>query len=276
MPDVESYQRNGFTVTIWYDEDGESPRGEQEYAVSGLVMWGRNYNFPNDAGINLDDFHGWGEIAERLLKPYAVTDGDDADTVVARFATEQEGSEHITGLWGSDDDDRYSVNADPVEGGPVLLVLPVWVYEHSSISFSAGSRGWPFDDRWDSAQAGVAYMTAAHWANLMGVDVPWTGSEEQLARATEVLRQEVTTYGQYVNGECYGFTVTDWDGEDVEGPCGGFIGDDGLREEANMAADYAKHTVKCTGWLNRASGEIEHDKPCPVHNLIVEEAVPLD
>lgn len=270
MPTVDSYQRNGFTVTIWYDEDAESPREDQAYAVSGLVMKGRNWNFPNDAGISLDDFSGWGEVTERLMKPYAVTDEDSAE-VLARFASEEEASAYITPLPGAADG-RYGIDA--AEGEPALLVLPVWVYDHSDISFSAGARSWPFDDRWDSAQAGVAYMTAAHWANLDGK--PWTGSDEQVARATEVLQQEVVTYGRYVNGEVYGYTVTDWDGEQVDGPVGGFIGYESAQEEANMAADNEKHTVKCTGTLNRASGEVEHGRPCPVHNLIAEEFAPQD
>jgi hypothetical protein len=275
MTTANSYQRNGFTVEIWYDEDATSPRDQYD-PVSGLVMWGRNYNFPNDAGMPLppdDGFGSWSEVAERLMKPYAVFNeeaDEDHDFVLDRFATWEEARRHIDGpprLMG----DGYVIDA-AWDDGPALLVLPVWVYDHSSISFSAGSRSWPYDDRWDSAQAGVAYLTAAHWRNLKGEDAVWTGSEEEVDFATKLLQREVTTYGQYVNGEVYGFTITDWDGEVIGDPCGDIIGYEFAEEEANMEADNAGHTVKCTGTLCRASGEVEHDGPCPVHNLIMEES----
>lgn len=55
---------NGFTIAIEQDEDTESPRGWSHGCE--LVYGHKRYDFPNDAGINWDEFGGWAEVAEHL------------------------------------------------------------------------------------------------------------------------------------------------------------------------------------------------------------------
>ena len=204
---------NGFTVEIHYDQDGESPRGWTHGCE--LAYSHRRYDFPNDAGVNFDDFGGWAEIAEHL--------------------TETEGA---------------------------LVVLPVNMIDHSGLAFRVG-RGFPEDPGgWDSGQIGLAYVTPKNWEETQGT--PWTGSEADQEQARRLIESDVETYGQYVNGEVYGYVIKDFDGEQVES-LWGMYGYDYAEQEAADVARGLTHEAKCSGTLNRHSGELEHEGPCALH-----------
>jgi hypothetical protein len=66
----------------------------------------------------------------------------------------------------------------------------------------------------------------------------YTGHPSQIRNAEALIRAEIETYGQWVNGECYGYTVTYADGE-VDS-CGGFIGWDSVKEAAEYAASISE------------------------------------
>lgn len=209
MTPLETRTVNGFTVEIHYDPDATSPR-EMDPGV-GMVLYHRQYNFPNDAGIDLDDFDGWGEVRDKLTRDGAV------------------------------------------------YVLPVYMLDHSGIALSVRD----FRDSWDSGMAGIAYVTRQNWKDIQGAE--WTGSEEDRAQAHRLISAEVTLYGQYVNGECYYYVITDTDGEVMEAP-GGYIGWDGIEEDAVSMANSLTHDPKCNGEINRRAGTIEHAADCPVHS----------
>ena len=143
-----------------------------------------------------------------------------------------------------------------------LLVLPVYGYIHSGIALRAGDRIGQFADPWDSGTAGVAYVTPKIWEYL--TDRPWTGSDEDVALATEAITSHVSNFGHYLNGDVYSYRITDWDGEYIDG-CGGFYDIDEVMKEANAAASREVHEPKCTGTLERASGIVVHDRECPIH-----------
>ena len=104
-----------------------------------------------------------------------------------------------------------------------LLVEPIYVYIHSGIAFSVGSPGnWP-DQEWDAGVAGLGYVTKANWAETQGSE--WAGSDEQRARAHELIVGDVDEYGSWANGECYGYIIKDRFGEEYDS-CWGFIGYD--------------------------------------------------
>jgi len=178
----------GLTIEIDHDYDCPSPR-DDDVPGCQLVMWGRNWNFPNDAGIDIGDFTGWPQVEAHLLNE-----------------------------------------------GTVLYSQPVWVYEHSGIAFSTGERTYPFDDRWDSAQCGVAYVTAENWKECQGTE--WAGSDEQKAIAAQMIKGDVELYGWYVNGETYAFCITDASG-DVIDSCAGYLGWEAVEEAAREAAEAA-------------------------------------
>jgi len=117
-----------------------------------------------------------------------------------------------------------------------IMVTPVWVYDHSGVALKAGARTYPFDDKWDSAQVGFAYITQETYQACTGKR--YVGRPAQYAKAQKLIETEVSVYGQWVNGECYGFVITDEHGYTVDS-CGGFIGMDSVIEAAKYAADHA-------------------------------------
>ena len=145
-----------------------------------------------------------------------------------------------------------------------LAVQPVWAYEHGGIALTTGERTYPFTDRWDSGQLGVAYITPANWAEAEGH--PWTGSDADRRRAAAVIAVAVDEYGKYLNGECFGYEVTDPADGEVVAESWGLIGYEYAEQAGREAAEGCAHEVKCTGRLDRRAGEIRHDGPCPLHD----------
>ena len=113
----------------------------------------------------------------------------------------------------------------------VAVILPVHVYEHSGIGLSTSMANYPFNCPWDSGTVGFVVVTKAdirnNW-NIKYVTKKYIDHAEQLAIG------EIETLSQYANGEIYGFTIEDEDGNLVDS-CGGFYGSD---VEENGMADY--------------------------------------
>jgi hypothetical protein len=187
MSAIESYSREGHTVTIHVDYDVESPHDQADPAAMLVLHGGRNYTFPNDAGIDFGEFEGWSAVADELAKRHGA-----------------------------------------------LMLTPVYVYDHSGIALKAGARTYPFDCPWDSAQVGFAYITQETYKAVVGKR--YVGRPSQYKRAAELIEAEVRLYGQYVNGECYAYSIEDADGEFVDS-CGGYIGYEAVTEAANEVID---------------------------------------
>lgn len=112
-------------------------------------------------------------------------------------------------------------------GDRVLAILPLYIYEHGGITMRTGA----FADRFDSGQVGWAYVTRKS-AEKMGC----TGPDWKRDRLEEAIRAEVSSYDDWLTGQCYGYTVTGAQG-DVIDSCWGFVGDlDYVRSEARAAA----------------------------------------
>jgi hypothetical protein len=109
------------------------------------------------------------------------------------------------------------------------ICLPVYMLDHSGVALSTGS----FGDPWDSGQVGWIYVTRDRLLKEYGVK---RLSKRVLAQAEKVLKAEIEEYGQYVNGACYGYIVTDADGEQLDS-CWGFIGSKWAWESGEQAAD---------------------------------------
>jgi hypothetical protein len=143
-----------------------------------------------------------------------------------------------------------------------VVVDYVYVYDHSGVSFTTGERTYPFDDRWDSGNAGLAYVTRSGWKESQGAD--WTGTDEEITQAHALIAGEVEIYGQWAGGECYGYRIIDEYGE-LREDCWSYIGYDNVTQAANSAAAALEHEIKCNGKLDRKAGAIGHDGPCPMH-----------
>ncbi|AEA28901.1 hypothetical protein Psed_6830 (plasmid) [Pseudonocardia dioxanivorans CB1190] len=84
------------------------------------------------------------------------------------------------------------------------VVVPVWGYAHGDLVLHAGERIGCFADRWDSGQAGLAYLARDELATACGGSYP--GDEQ--ARA--YLRGDVETYDQWARGQVVGYIAEQW------------------------------------------------------------------
>lgn len=111
------------------------------------------------------------------------------------------------------------------------LVLPVYLYDHSGIVISTA----PFSCRFDSGQVGHIHTTPEIISDTYGSNSP-----EARASARERLIEEISIYNDYLQGNCWGYSVLR-PGETEPSFCGGFIGDSALedmksQEDSEIAA----------------------------------------
>ncbi len=160
-----------------------------------------------------------------------------------------------------------AVAAYITETEAALIVVPVYMIDHSGLALQAGHDFSDADPgQWDSGQVGFAYVTPQIWQDTQGP--PWTGSEEDREQARRLIAGDVEVYGYYLNGDVYGYTVTDpADGEEVDA-CWGFYGSESAEQAATASAASLTHEPKCSGTLNTRTGQIEHaghGKACSLH-----------
>ena len=105
------------------------------------------------------------------------------------------------------------------------IVLPIYLLDHSSLTLSTES----FNDPWDSGQVGWICVTQEQ------LDAEY-GLNYNDAYLRSILRDEVTTYSAYLNGQCYGWQITLDDGELVDDGYG-FYNIDQCISEANSVVD---------------------------------------
>jgi len=107
----------------------------------------------------------------------------------------------------------------PNGGWSNIIALPLYLYDHCGITISTA----PFACPWDSGQVGWIYVTKPRIREEYGVK---RVSKRLLYEVEAVLRSEVETYDQYLQGFVYGYmTFSLENGELVDGDsCWGFYG----------------------------------------------------
>jgi hypothetical protein len=97
------------------------------------------------------------------------------------------------------------------------VVVGITVYEHSGITMRPGDVTLAFDtQRWDTSFVGYIFDTPKQLKQTMGDDV----TDEQIEKA---LKEEVTLYGSYLEGDVCFYNVEDEETDYVDA-CGGFVG----------------------------------------------------
>jgi hypothetical protein len=79
-----------------------------------------------------------------------------------------------------------------------VVILPVFMLDHSGVTISTR----PFNDPWDSGRVGFIFVTRQKVIENFGAVTP-----ETLSKSKEVLKGEVKTYDQYLQGDIYGFEI---------------------------------------------------------------------
>lgn len=115
----------------------------------------------------------------------------------------------------------------------VVVILPLYLYDHSGLSISTAS--FKCDPQgWDTSAIGYIYITRKQVEKEYGWKVI---TKERREKLITYLKGEVKTYDSYLRGDVWGYTITGPDGENVDG-CWGFYGYDYCREEAKAVVDY--------------------------------------
>ncbi len=102
-----------------------------------------------------------------------------------------------------------------------VVALPLFLYDHSGITMNTTGFSCP----WDSGKVGYIYVDEAKIRkeyNLL--DPSKKIHKDVITKVTEILRQEVKTYDDYLTGNIYGFVIEDKDREHIDS-CWGFYGD---------------------------------------------------
>jgi len=120
--------------------------------------------------------------------------------------------------------------------GEDSCILPVYMYNHSQISFSTT----PFSCPWDSGQVGWIGTNAKRYENLgCEASLP-KDKEERYEYMKKDLECEIDMLSKWSTGEMYGYIKYDSDGEEVDS-CYGYYGDDfvsnGLYEELGLSEE---------------------------------------
>lgn len=98
-----------------------------------------------------------------------------------------------------------------------LIRLPIYIYIHSGIEISTT----PFSCPWDSGFLGYYYVTREKVVSEYGEVTP-----ENIQTAENCAQAELETFGEYLSGEVYRFTI-EKAGEVIDA-CGGFYGEEGI------------------------------------------------
>lgn len=96
--------------------------------------------------------------------------------------------------------------------------LPLWLYDHSGITMSCGSRTYPYNDRWDSGCVGFIFVPKEKAIRNLTVKTPdpTSGSGVKYVMcdesnweeaAIQCMQQEVQTYDQYLTGDVYDYEI---------------------------------------------------------------------
>jgi hypothetical protein len=128
----------------------------------------------------------------------------------------------------------------------VVLIEPLYMYNHSGITIATT----PFGCRFDSGQIGWVFISKESIRKIYGmkqIRTKWL--EENMERLQERLDSDVKVYDDFVSGDCYGYEVVkvteDEDGEEEEesiDSCWGFYGTD---FDKNGLLDYAHNVIDC-------------------------------
>ena len=99
-----------------------------------------------------------------------------------------------------------------------LVIVPLYLYDHSGITMSTGSFSCP----WDSGRVGTIIATRAAILKEYGGQ---RVTKRMIEKARACLEAEVETYDDYIRGLVYGYTITKGDDEEDVESCWGFLGD---------------------------------------------------
>ncbi len=205
MSAVETWARNGHTVALYADLDCESPRDNDCLTGLFLGLPHRSYNI------------GDGQLDGQARYPCPDCPGASCELCGGDGEREPASLTELAAMLKA----KYEAR----------VILPVGMIDHSGVSYYIGGGAHPHDPGgWDSGTCGFIFDTPEKLAAAWGEQVP---TEEQI---TQALTGEIEEYARWASGDCYGYAITDPNGDEVDSSWG-FIGEEYATESANEVAD---------------------------------------
>jgi hypothetical protein len=204
---VERYENDNIAVEVHYDTVEESPRDPAYNDTFGtMVGWHDRYNLSDEDA----DYRGKREFLESMSSQYYLR------TEILERAADYVLLDHIR---------------------KEHIILPVYMHEHGGVKL--GTNVDKFTDKWDSGWVGWIFVSKEDAKREFGVSKL---GKLSFRKAEDLLRSEVETYSNYLNGDVFRVSILEKreDGEEVElDSCGGFYGWDNYQ---NGAMDYVRES----------------------------------
>jgi hypothetical protein len=144
------------------------------------------------------------------------------------------------------------------------IALPIYLYDHSGQTVSTR----PFSCQWDSGLLGIIAVPIEDVKKEYGWKIL---TKKRRTRIEQHLQDEVETYDNYLTGEVYRFEITPADDtDDVIESCGGFYGEDGLKQieaECKAGIDAIHHREAVQRMVNVWKYAIQLCLPFPEYQL---------
>jgi hypothetical protein len=129
------------------------------------------------------------------------------------------------------------MEADIVRRENVGVILPIYLMDHSGITIATT----PFNCPWDSGLRGFIYISK----EKMRYEYSYKRVSQKLKqRVAGYLKGEVETYAKYLEGDVWGYCITNIDTEEEIESCWGYYGHDYCMEEAESIV---RHRMKDEG-----------------------------
>lgn len=219
MNENNKAENGKYKLEIWLGENSYNPRDDSTFGT--MVCFASRYNLGDEHNYSdKDDF--FEDLLVNMFK-----DEDTASKIACairerEYTLDKEDNELLLSIIST----KY-------------LVLPLYFYNHSVQSISTKSFvGRAVHAEWDSGLVGWVYVSYDDIIKEYG-DI----SETSLAKARDLLDAEVEYYDLYLRGECYGFTLTETETDEVE--CiGGFLGNyNDMLEEMKGYVEEDSHSL---------------------------------
>ena len=157
------------------------------------------------------------------------TDWDNITTMICLGKYSYLGDKHD---YKSSDFDSWEGLKEQIESdNKVLLIKPLYVYDHSGITISTS----PFSCQWDTSRVGWVFITEKQLNLMCGED--FKRDEETL---NCILNSEVKTYDEYLTGNVYQYTIYEietcelgHEHKSVIESCGSYYDEGDCRDEGN-------------------------------------------
>lgn len=222
-------------IEIWRDQIPSSPR---DWDSLGEMVIRKAMDFGGDRQICEDQMQA---LITRCkgLPDWGSGNYPEYDDLVERYdndeISEQEYKAELQAL------------ADKYRQAP-LVWLPVFALMHSGIWLSTSKSFNGYTCQWDTSFAGIIYVENDKMIEEYG-DL----STDSRGKAIACLEAEVKTYEQYLQGDIYGFTTLDSEGDEIDS-CGGFYGSDPFD---NGMSEYIEHQYH--NLLKQAAENIKYE-----------------